>query len=184
MEGYEFTMKRTAKTGLPLRGDFLAETIDCCNRCDLGSRCNTTRCIDARNKFFQVKQVYVFVDEYPSDVEHVLNEPLVGAIADPLKTILTSFLPPEKIYVAYVNYCASYEDKILEIDRKACLPNLQLILSTLEPLGVFALGSKVSKFLTKNGITHTELPAKFNVYVNELDRQRLRLTLKQFFNER
>lgn len=176
-------MKRTTKAGRPSLGKIIAEQIDCCYNCDFGSD-NENRCIQVKPDIVKAGQVYLFIDEFPSDVEHVLSEPLQGAVSAPLKQILYSFLPPEKVYVAYQNTCASCSDKILEHHKKACLPNLQLIINTLEPRAIFGLGPKVSKFLTKSGITHTELPGKLPVYFDELARQRTRLILKQFFNER
>lgn len=171
------------KAGRLSLGKIIAEHIDCCHHCDFGTNAEH-RCVQVKPDTVKAGEVYLFVDEFPSDVEHVLSEPLQGASSAPLKQILYSFLPPEKVYVGYQSVCATCDDKILEHHKKACLPNLQLIISTLEPKAIFALGSKVSKFLTKSGITHTELPTKFSVCVDELARQRTRLTLKQFFNEK
>lgn len=178
------TINRTTKTGRLSLGSQIAEVIDCCNHCDLGNNVIDNRCVQVKPNVIKSKQVYLFVDEFPSDVERVLGEPLEGVVANPLKTMLNSFLPPEKIYVAYLNYCGTIYDKIIEHHRKACLPNLQFIIQTLEPISIFALGSKVSKFLTKSGITHTELPSKFGVYSSRLDHQRAYLILEQFFNKR
>lgn len=128
--------------------------------------------------------MYLFIDDTPTDVEQVLEDPLSGVIGDSTRDIISSFLSPEEYYVLCQVICQPFNDsKPTAKDRELCFHNTTYVINTLQPKAIFALGSKVSKFLTKKGITHTELPGKFDNYTNELSRQRTRLILNQFFRK-
>lgn len=127
--------------------------------------------------------MYIFIEDRPSVPDQMIGEPLVGSVGDCLRQLISLFLPPEKYLVTHQVICQSEKDKPTIKERENCYHNFQLILSNVEPKAIFALGTNVSKFLTKKKVQHIKLPNKFEIYLSELAKARATLVLKKHFEQ-
>lgn len=171
--------KFTTKSMTPHHGRLsLGSQILQCSNCEL---CNgLEKPLD--KKLFKAKLpkgLYLFVDETPNDIESVVGEPMTGSVGSYFKTFISPLLPPEKYLVVNQVICYTESEKVTQAQRKSCFPNFELVVDTVKPKLIFALGSSVSKFLTKQHINHIQLPNKYEIFMSDLAKARTKLLLQK-----
>ena len=127
--------------------------------------------------------MYLFLDDTPNDIEQAVEEPLIGAVGTAIKKLLSLFLSPEKYLVVHQVICQSAKEKPTVKEREDCYHNTKLILDTVKPKAIFALGSNISKFLDKKKVQHVKLPNKYEIYLSDLARARATLILRKYFEK-
>lgn len=175
--GTTYTTNRTPKTGHPSLGS----QILACSNCELN--CYKNKVVDPKLYKPLVKGLYLFVDDQPNLSDQIVQEPLVGPVGNNLRQLISLFFSPEKYLVMHQVICQSEKDKPTIKERENCYHNFQLILSTVQPKAIFALGTNVSKFLDKKKVQHIKLPNKYEIYLSELAKARATLVLKKYFEQ-
>jgi hypothetical protein len=104
---------------------------------------------------------------------------MTGSVGSYFKTFISPLLPPEKYLVVNQVACYTESEKVTQAQRKACFPNFELVVNTIKPKLIFALGSGVSKFLTKQHVQHIQLPNKYEIFMSDLAKARTKLLLQK-----
>jgi uracil-DNA glycosylase family 4 len=171
--------KFTTKSTTPLPGRLsLGSQILQCSNCEL---CNGNE-KPLGKKLFKTnlpKGLYLFVDETPNDIESVVGEPMTGSVGSYFKTFISPLLPPEKYLVVNQVICYTESEKVTQAQRKSCFQNFELVVDTVKPKLIFALGSSVSKFLIKQHVQHIQLPNKYEIFMSDLAKARTKLLLQK-----
>lgn len=128
---------------------------------------------------YLVEDFYLFVGDYPTEVEDIVITPLVDKEARVVRNLITSLLSPEKFLVVNSIICPPYHIKPTIKEQLDCSHHLLNYINTLKPKTIFSIGKFPAKLLKKLDIPFIELPGIDAVASSQLQYQRFKLILSK-----
>lgn len=125
------------------------------------------------------KDFYLFVGDYPTEVEDIIQTPLSDKEARVVRNLISSLLPPEKYLVVNSIICPPYHIQPTIKEQLACSHHLLNYINTLKPKTIFSIGKFPAKLLKKLDIPFIELPGIDAVASSQLQHQRFKLILSK-----
>ena len=173
---------------LPLLGNklkLLNDEVSECNKCTF---CTKYKALDrtylshnSGSKEISLEEdFYLFVGDYPTEVEDILLKPLADKQGKFLREVISSFLPPEKYLVVNSVICFPHLSVPPTLQNQLdCSHHLLNYINTLKPKTVFSLGKLPTRLLKKLNLPFIELPSQDSVSSSDLQRQRFKLLLSK-----
>jgi len=128
---------------------------------------------------YLVEDFYLFVSDYPTEVEDIVMTPLVDKEAKVVRNLISSLLSPEKFLVVNSIICPPYHIQPTIKEQLDCSHHLLNYISTLKPRTIFSIGKFPAKLLKKLEIPFIELPGIDAVASSQLQHQRFKLILSK-----
>ena len=170
---------------LPLLGNKLKLLNDEVSECSKCTFCTKHKALDRNYQFYPYlrpleEDFYLFVGDYPTEVEDVLSKPLADKQGKFLREVISSFLPPEKYLVVNSVICFPHLSVPPTLQNQLdCSHHLLNYINTLKPKTVFSLGKLPTRLLKKLNLPFIELPSQDSVSSSDLQRQRFKLLLSK-----